>query len=441
MMDPSVVGILGIILLLVLLVVGVHIGVALGLVGIIGSALIVGFEASVYSSVSNIYHKVASYELITIPLFILMGYMASGGGISEKTYKALSAWVGQIRGGIGISTVLACTAFGAVCGSSMVTAAVFARLCAPEMRKHGYEKKLSYGICAAGGAIGMLIPPSIVMVIYGVMAGESTGKLLIAGITPGLLLTVLFSTVIVIISRLKNSSIHPDDHPEVYTWKEKIKLLGNVWQVLLVAVVLFGGIFGGIFNPTEAAAVVTAVLMVLLVMSKWRGFWAIFKEAFRETGSTTAMIFLVMGSATVFSQFLVLTGITERIVLFVIGAELSPILFILLVVATYLLLGSLLDSISMLCITIPLFNPIVSQLGIDPIWYAVIVVLTIHAGLITPPVGLNVYATYAVAEKDVTLEEIFYGVLPFAIAMLVAIGIVICWPSLSTFLPELMLAK
>jgi len=153
------------------------------------------------------------------------------------------------------------------------------------------------------------------------------------------------------------------------------------------------------------------------------------------------MIFLVMGSATVFSQFLVLTGITERIVSFVIGADLSPILFILLVVATYMLLGCLLDSISMLCITIPLFNPIVYQLGIDPIWYAVIVVLTIHAGLITPPVGLNVYATYAVAEKDVTLEEIFYGVLPFAIAMLVAIGIVIYWPSLSTFLPELMLAK
>jgi len=322
-MDPTVLGILGIAVLFILLAVGVHIGVALGLVGIVGSSLIVGFEGSIYSSVSSIYHKVAGFELITIPLFVLMGYLASGGGISKKTFEALNAWVGRVRGGLGISTVCSCAAFGAVCGSSMVTEAVFARLCAPEMRRHGYDKKVAYGICASGGMIGMLIPPSILMVVYGVLAGESTGKLLIAGITPGLLLTVLFSAAILAISRLRPSLIHPGQNEGGITLGEKFKLLGNIWQVLIVAVIMFGGIFGGVFNPTEAAAVATVILAALLVLTQGGGFWKLFKEAGLEAGSTSAMIFLVMGSASVFSQFLVLTGITNHIVEYVIGADLS----------------------------------------------------------------------------------------------------------------------
>ncbi len=440
-MDPTVLGILGIVALFILLAVGVHIGVALGLVGIIGSALIVGFEGSVYSSVSSIYHKVASFELITIPLFVLMGYLASGGGISKKTFEALNAWVGRIRGGLGISTVCSCTAFGAVCGSSMVTAAVFARLCAPEMRNHGYDKKIAYGICASAGMIGMLIPPSILMVVYGVLAGESTGKLLIAGITPGLLLTVLFSATILGISWLRPNLIRPVQDDTGVSWSKRFKLLGNIWQVLIVAVIMFGGIFGGVFNPTEAAAVATVALLVLLALTQGGRFWKLFGEACLETGSTTGMIFLVMGSASVFSQFLVLTGITNQVAEYVIGANFSRMAFIWLVVAIYLFLGCLLDSISMLCITVPLFNPILEQLGINPIWYAVVVIMTIEAGLLTPPVGLNVYATYAVAEKDVTLEEIFYGIMPFLAATMVSILILIYWPALSTFLPQLMLGK
>jgi C4-dicarboxylate transporter, DctM subunit len=437
-MDPNIIAIIGIAVLLFLLAIGVHIGVALGLVGIIGSTVIVGFEGSIYSSVSSIYHKIASYELITIPLFVLMGYLASGGGISKKTFDALNVWIGRIRGGLGISTVLSCTAFGAVTGSSMVTAAVFARLCAPEMRKHGYEKKIAYGICASGGIIGMLIPPSILIVIYAVFAGESTGKLLIAGITPGLLLTVLFSATILAISWFKPNLIQSGRTEGDITWGQKFKLLGGIWQVLVVAVIMFGGIFGGIFNPTEAAAVATVVLLVMMVLSQKTKSWELFKEAFLATGSTSAMIFLIMGSASVFSQFLILTGITQSIVEYVIAANFSKMAFILLVIVIYFVLGSLLDSISMLCITIPLFNPIVYQLGIDPIWYAMIAIMTIHAGLITPPVGLNVYATYAVAEKDVSLEDIFKGTLPFLFAVILAIFIMLCWPELSTFLPQLM---
>ena len=225
------------------------------------------------------------------------------------------------------------------------------------------------------------------------------------------------------------------------TWGEKFRLLGNIWQVLIVAGIMFGGIFGGVFNPTEAAAVATMTLLALLVLTQGRASLKLFKEACLETGSTTAMIFLVMGSASVFSQFLVLTGITNHIAEYVIGAHFSKMAFVWLVVAIYMVLGCLLDSISMLCITVPLFNPILKQLGIDPIWYAVVAIMTIEAGLLTPPVGLNVYATYAVAEKDVTLEQIFYGILPFLGAVLLSIVILIYWPALSTFLPQLMLGK
>jgi C4-dicarboxylate transporter, DctM subunit len=440
-LDPVILGLLGIVVLFILLALGVHIGVALGVVGIAGSALLVGFEGSAYPSVSSMYHKVASFELITIPLFVLMGYLASGGGISQKTFEALNAWVGKLRGGLGISTVFSCTAFGAVCGSSMVTAAVFARLCAPEMRKLGYEKKLAYGICASAGMIGMLIPPSILAVVYAVMAGESTGKILIAGITPGLLLAVLFSMVILALGWARPDSIRQAQAGGKISWGKRFRLLGEIWQVLLVAALIFGGIFGGVFNPTEAAAVATVALLVLLIVSKWGMSWSLFGEAFFETSSTSAMIFLVMGSASIFSQFLVLTGISEKIVEFVISAKLSRISFVCLVIVVYLMLGCLLDSISMLCITIPLFNPIVQQMGINPVWYAVIVIMSIEAGLLTPPVGLNVYATYAVAEKDTTLEDIFSGVFPFLLATFLSIVILMLIPRLSTFLPEMMLGK
>jgi C4-dicarboxylate transporter DctM subunit len=440
-MDPYWVGILGIALLFSLLAVGVHIGVALGLVGILGSTMIVGFEASIYTSVSNIYHKIASFELITIPLFVLMGYLASGGGISRNVFDSLNRWIGHIRGGLGIATVASCTAFGAVCGSALVTASVFARFCAPEMRRLGYDKRLAYAICASAGVIGMLIPPSILMVVYGVLAGESTGKLLIAGITPGILLMVLFSLTIVFIGWRKPEMLGAVPRPEILSLSQKLRLLINIWPVLLVAVIMFGGIFGGIFNPTEAAAVATVALLILLVATRFEDWLELFRIAFLETGATSAMIFLVMGSATVFSQFLVLTGIAEQLVDAVGRWALSKATLIWVIVGVYLFLGCLLDSISMLCITVPLFNPIIKALGVDPIWYAVVIVMAIHAGLLTPPVGLNVYATYAVAEKDVTLEEIFSGVIPFLLAMGVSLLILVYIPLLSTFLPELMLGK
>jgi len=439
MFDPLVIGYLGLAVLILLLAFGIHIGVALGFVGMLGIALMVGLEAAFYSSASAIYHKIESFSLITIPLFILMGYLASGGGMSKNIFEVLTDWVGRFRGGLGISTVVSCTAFGAVSGSSLVTASVFASIGAPEMRKHGYSSRLAYGICASGGMMGMLIPPSILMVVYGVLAGESIGKLLIAGVTPGVILMILFSLVIIVISWIKPSMIQKPKLIEKIPWSKKFKNLWKIWHVLLVALIIFGGIFGGVFNPTEAAAVASFVLMVFVLVTRFKERRGLFKEAFLETASTSAMIFLVMGGAAVFSHFLALSGITQSLANYIISLHLSKLSLVWVLVVFYGVLGMFLDSISMLCITIPLFNPIANAMGIDPIWYAVLIVMAIEVGLITPPVGLNVYGAFAVAEADVRLEDIFAGVLPFFIMAWIAIVILIYVPSVSTFLPALML--
>lgn len=441
MLDPLLLGVIGVGSLVILLLLGVHIGVALGLVGILGISLMVGPEAAISSAVDTVYHKIAGFELITIPLFILMGYLASAGGISKNVFESLSHWVGRFKGGIGISTVFSCTAFGAVCGSSLVTSSVFSRICAPEMRNFGYDKKLAYGICASGGMMGMLIPPSILMVIYGVLAGESIGKLLIAGVTPGVFLMAVFGVTIVLIGYFKPHLIQQQEQAGDVTLKEKFMGLLRLWQLWFVAIVIFGGIFGGVFNPTEAAAVASIFLVLLLICTNFRNCFKLFVEAFAEAVATSSMIFLVMGGAAVFSHFLVLTGLTESIAEFVKGLNLAPLAMVALMALIYGALGCFLDSISMLCITIPIFNPIITVAGIDPIWYAVIVVMAIESGLITPPVGLNVYGAYAVAEPDVSLEDIFAGVLPFFIATWLVIVILLLVPKISTYLPVIMLGK
>lgn len=441
MMDPMVLGLLGLGGLAALLLLGVHIGVALMLVGIVGIAAIVGLEVAMGMAASTVYHTVAAYELITIPLFILMGYLACAGGISGDVFKSINDWLGRLKGGIGTSTVMSCTAFGAVCGSSLVTASVFSRLCAPEMRKLGYDKRIAYGICASGGMIGMLIPPSILMVVYGVLSGESIGKLLIAGVTPGIMLMIAFSLVIVAIAYFRHDLIKPGGPAVVVPLGRRILDLFKIWQVWFVAIVIFGGIFGGIFNPTEAAAVASAFLVVLLALTKFRDLRAIFPEAFRETASTTSMIFLVMAGAAVFAQFLVLTGTAATIVSWLQSLELSTMGFIVAIVIFYAVLGCFLDSISMLSITVPILNPLVQAMGVDTIWYAVIVIMAVEAGLLTPPVGLNVYGAYAVAEDDVRLEEIFSGIIPFFLATWMVIVVLILFPGLSTGLPNLMMSN
>lgn len=442
-MDPLAVGLLGVLALLVLLSLGVHIGIALVISGFLGLTMLNGFHATIPTVVSGFYHKISNPALITLPLFVLMGFLASGGGISQNIYDTLSLWLGGFRSGLGIATVLGCTAFGTVCGSSLVTAAVFARISGPEMRRQGYDKRLAYAICSSAGAIGMLIPPSMLAIVYGMLSGVSIGKLLMAGVAPGVLLALFFSATIVGVGKWRPSSMTGRGLRSA-TWAERIRSLGSWWPIYLVASTIFGGMYGGIFSPSEASAVAAFVLFVVFLLraasvktgnrraEMMRELWA----SLGATATTSALIFLVLGGATVFSQFLVLTGVTNQLSNFVKGLGLHPTLLVVVFCFVYVILGCFLDSVSMLCVTIPVFNPIVNAAGVDPIWYATVVIVAIEIGLITPPVGLNLFSTKGAAESDVTLEDIIGGVLPFLAAFVLLLVLLLAVPWVSTFLPR-----
>jgi tripartite ATP-independent transporter DctM subunit len=433
-MDFFTIGLIGIAILVIVLLLGVHIGVALGFVGLLGSMVLTGIEPALWGAMNVFYSQVASYALITVPLFIAMGYLATAGNLSGNIFNSLNHWIGGMRGGVGIATVASCTLFGTICGSSIVTSSVFTIIAAPEMRKRGYDKSLAYGICASSGLIGMLIPPSILMVVYGILSGDSVGKLLIAGITPGVVLAVFYSITIYCLVRFRAKPV--EDKPrETFSRREKLQGLRDLWPVAVVIIITFGGIFGGVFSPTEAGAITTFIVLVLLIVLEKKKSIAHIVAAFKETARTSAMIFLIFGGAAIFSQFLILSGIANRTVELIIALNLSTIGFLCLVALVYLVLGCFLDSISMLTITIPLLHPILGRMGIDPIYYAVVVIVAIEIGMITPPVGLCVYAAKAVAEADVSLEDIFRGTLPFFIVSMLALLIFILVPSLSTYLP------
>ena len=429
-MDPIVIGVLGIVFLLIIISVGIHIGIALGVTGFLVMSFIMGVNAAMRMATESIYFANASYALVTLPLFILMGYLGAGGGISKILYDGLSKWTGKLRGSLGIATVLGCAGFGAVCGSSIVTAAVFAKVSAPEMRRHGYHKKIAYGLCSAAGSIGILIPPSILAVLYGILTGLSVGKLLIAGIGPGLLLTLLFSLQIYFTARFRPNLIAPVTKES--SWRERIATIPSFWPVIITALVIFGGIFSGIFSPTEAAAVGTLVIFLLLVVTKRRQSWKMLKESLKDTASTSAMVFLTMAGACVFSRSLVATDLSEKVVEIILGLQIGNFWLILLLVGVYLFLGCLMDSISMLTITIPILNPVIIKLGIDPYYFALIVIVSTQVGIITPPFGLSVFTVKGVAESDVTLEDVFSGAMHYFYIMVASIVLLMLFPFLIT---------
>jgi tripartite ATP-independent transporter DctM subunit len=431
-MDPIYIGILGIVFLLVVIGLGIHIGIALGLTGFLGIMMITGFGPAARLAMESMYFTNASYALVTLPLFILMGYLGAGGGISKTLYDGLSKWTGRIKGSLGVATVLGCAGFGAVCGSSIVTAAVFAKVSAPEMVRHGYDKKIAYGICAAGGAIGMLIPPSILAVLYGILTGLSVGKLLLAGIGPGLLLTLLFSLQIVIYCYRHPNLAAADVAP--VTWKERFATIPSFWPVIVTALIIFGGIFGGVFSPTEAAAFGTVVIFFLLITTRGNEAWGMLKSSLRDTASTSAMVFLTMAGACVFSRYLAITGVSEKVVEVILALNLGNFMLMVLLTVVFLSAGCLMDSISMMTVLIPIIHPVIMKLGIDPYYFALIFIVATQVGIITPPFGLAVFTVKGVAEAGVTLEEIFSGAMAFFYIMCVGLLLMILFPIIITFL-------
>ncbi|QKV20181.1 TRAP transporter large permease [Oricola thermophila] len=430
-MDSISVGALSFLALFALLLLSVPIGFAMGLCGLAGMALIIGPMPALSLFGTTVYETVVTYDLSIIPLFVLMGSVASRSGLSKELYGAFNAWFGAFRGGLALATIGACGAFAAICGSSVATAATMSQVALPEMQRYKYAESLSTGSVAAGGIIGILIPPSVVLVLYGVLTETSIGDLFIAGFLPGLLTIVGFMLVVALITRL-----HPDMGPvgERASARQKINALGRTWAILLLFLIVIGGIYVGIFTPTEAAGVGAVGAMGVSAMRR-RLSYANLVDALMETVKTTAMIFTILIGALTLNNLMVFSGIAGTLSGYVAGLDMHPAAIMAAILVIYLVMGCFLDSLAMILLTVPIFFPIASNLGFDPVWFGVIVVMVVELGLITPPVGMNVFVIKGMA-PDVKLTSIYAGVIPFVIAQMILIVLVFIFPEIALWLPE-----
>ena len=437
-MSPTFIGITGIIIMILMFLTRMPVAFVMASVGFVGFSIVITPHAGLVLLSRNVYETFASYDLTTIPLFILMGQLGFNSGISKRLYDAGYKFLGSVRGGLAMATVTACTAFGAVCGSSPATAATMATVGLPEMKRYNYDDELATGSVASGGGIGMIMPPSVVLIIYGILTEQSIGALFVAGIFPALLVTLLFILCIYIRCR-----ISPEQGPpgEKFSWAEKFKALLGLGETLAVFTLVIGGIFIGLFTPTEAAAIgAFGVLLIAIVRRQitWEGF----VKSLMETLRTSCMVLMLIAGAVIFGKFLAVTRIPFEIAGWVAGLEMSPVLVLGVVIMIYFIGGCFMDALAFVTLTVPIFFPVVMELGFDPIWFGIIIVMVTEMGVITPPVGINVYVVYGVAKnvlkEEIPLEKIFKGIFPFLIAVIVGVLILILFPSIILFLPNLM---
>jgi C4-dicarboxylate transporter DctM subunit len=432
-MDPSLIGILGICALFFLLATRMYIGLAMLVTGFLGYCLMMGIPAGL--SLLNLvpYSAGSSYTLTVIPLFVLMGQFAYVSGISGDIYKAVYSWIGKYAGGLSMATVIGCAGFAAVSGSSLATAATMGTVAISEMKKYRYDSKLATGCVAAGGTLGILIPPSLGFMIYGILTEQSIGKLFMAGILPGIILTTFFILTIFVHCRIKPSIAPPAKR---FPLRERLVSLKGIWGLLFLFVLVMGGIYLGVFTPTEAGGVGAFGALLIAVIKRKLNLLNI-RESVFETGKTTAMIFLIIIGAEFFSKFMGVTMLPMMLADYIGGLALNKYVILTFILFIYIILGCVMDTVAIMILTTPIIFPIIHALGFDPIWYGVIMVVVLEAGFITPPVGLNVFVIKAVS-ADVELSAIFIGIIPFLGACLAVIILLIAFPGISLFLPNLM---
>lgn len=416
-----------------LLFLSVPIGFAMAIGGLLGMGLIIGIWPAIGLFATTAYESTVNYSLSIIPLFILMGSIASRSGLSRELYKAFDTWIGSFRGGLALATIGACGAFAAICGSSLATAATMSKVALPEMRRFHYSESLATGAVAAGGVLGILIPPSVILVLYGILTETSIGDLFIAGFIPGILTIVGFMIAIAIVTRIWPEISRPGEKTSA---REKLQALGSTWGVLLLFALVIGGIYFGVFTPTEAAGVGAVGAFVISALRGRLTFVAI-KEALIETVTTTSMIFVVLIGAITVNNLLIFSGLASALSGFVTGLDFSPLAIIAIILAIYLVMGCIFDSLAMILLTIPIFFPVVSSLGFDPVWFGILVVMVVELGLITPPIGMNVFVIKGMV-PEVSLNTIYAGVLPFCIAQISLIVLIALFPAIATWLPSTM---
>ena len=431
MPESMIVGLLGIVLLLVLMFLRLPVAYAMTVVGFLGFSYLVNFNAGMALLSRDLYDVFSSYSLTLIPLFVFMGYIAFYAGVSSKLFDVAYKFLGRIRGGLAMATIGACAAFGAICGSATATAATMGTIAIPEMKRYKYGDKLATGCVASGGSLGSLIPPSVVLIVYGIATQQSIGELFIAGIIPGLLVTALMLVAIAIYCR-----IHPSEGPpgKKFTIKEMFSSVLELWETILVFICVMGGMFFGLFTPTKAGAVGSACILIIVALQRkitWKGLWS----AITETLNTSCMVLMLIAGATIFGHFLAVSRIPMELSGIVAGMDLPNWGVMAMICLIYLVAGCFIDALALIMLTIPIFYPIVMDMGYDPIWFGIIIVLISQMGIITPPVGVNVFVVSGIAKVE--LPVVFRGVLPFLYALIVATGILIAFPALVTWLPYL----
>ena len=432
-MNPTLVGIIGIAALVLLIFTRMPVAYVMTLVGFLGFSYQVSPEAGLKLLARDFYSVYSSYGLTIIPLFIFMGQVAFNAGISRRLYDSAYRFVGSCSGGLATATVCACTAFGAVCGSSPATAATMATVGLPEMKRYGYGPELASGSVAAGGGLGMLMPPSVVLIVYGILTEQSIGELFVAGVVPAIFITICFAVAVWVYCR-----IHPEQGPacSAFTWRERLSSLLGSLDTMAVFLVVMVGLFTGWFTPTEAGAVGAAAVL-LLSLARRQITWAGFVKSVYETLRTSCMVLLLVAGAVVFGHFLAVTRIPFNVAQSVGELDLPSWAVVALIVGVYLVGGCFIDALALIMLTIPIFYPVIMNLGYDPIWFGIIIVLVTQMGVITPPVGINVYVVNGIAD-DIALEKIFRGVMPFLAALIVGTAVLVAFPMIVLWLPRLM---
>ena len=432
-MTPISAGIVGFALLIALMFLRIPVAFVMAMVGFVGFGWLVSWPAALSLLARDFFSVFSSYNLTVIPLFILMGQVAHYSGISGRLFNAAHKFIGHLPGGLAMATIGACAFFAAICGSTTATSATMATVALPQMKKFNYDPALATGVVAAGGTLGILIPPSTIFIIYGIMTEQSVGKLFVAGVLPGILLAVLFALVILVWSRLQPGlcALAPKS-----TWREKFASLAGVTETIALFFIVMGGLFIGLFTPTEAAGIGALGTYVIALIGR-NLTWRSFVRSLSETVRISCMIMAIVAGATVFGHFLAVTTIPTEVGAWVAGLPVPPVAIMALIIVTYLFLGCLMDSLAMIMLTIPVFYPVVTTLGYDPIWFGVIIVMVGGMGVITPPVGINVYVVGGIA-RDVPLHIIFKGSAYLMSAMIILTALLIIFPQIALWLPGLM---
>lgn len=432
-MSADMVSLTGFIALFVLMLLRVPVGMAMGLVGVTGYAYLVGLAPALKLIGQTSMRTVTDYTFGVIPMFLLMGAFVTVSGLSKELFRAANTFVGHWRGGLGIATIFACGGFAAISGSSVATAATFSTVAYPEMRQHGYPKSFAAGVIAAGGTLGAMLPPSTVLAVYGIITQQDIGKLFMAGILPGLLAICMHVMTIVIIGKVR-----PDFLPQNprSTWEQRKGGIRDVWAPVTLFIFVIGGLYGGFFTPTEAGGVGASGAFILgLLRGKLNR--KNIREALLQATRTAAAVFTVLIGALIFGYFLTITQTPQKVTAFLTGLGIGSYGVLAIIMVMYLVLGCLMDAMAMIILTVPIIFPVVTELGFDPIWFGVIIVMTVELGLIHPPVGMNVFVIKSVVQ-DITFSTIFKGVLPFVATDLVRLCILIAFPIIALWLPSMM---